>query len=408
MRILDRQRYWAFLKAYVICFVALVGLYVVIDAFENLDEFMKVTVGTVELMRYMGRYYAIKMCGFFDRLCGVITMMAAIFTVTWMQKNNELIAMLAAGISTPRIIRPVLISSVLVSGLAIANQELLIPRIAEDLMKRPDDDGQRLMGVTSREDAHGILIHGKDGRRAARTIVAFNATLPHTLFGSIGEIDAVQARYIPEDDTTSPLRGGWLLRSARLKTPEIPVIDLGQPGAERAILVRIPPEVEARFPPPITMSHDEQMRYLLSRKPIPGVVDQTYFLRTNVGFAAITRIPQWYQFASTPDLLRALADPVTGRSEKAEIAVFLHARNLRPLMAMALLCMSLPLVLSGENRNMFVNLGLSLGTSALFYFVSFICQYLGTTQIIQPETSAWVPLIGFGTLAVARWDRIRT
>jgi len=41
MRILDQQRYWAFFKAYVICFVALVGLYVVIDAFSNLDEFAK-------------------------------------------------------------------------------------------------------------------------------------------------------------------------------------------------------------------------------------------------------------------------------------------------------------------------------------------------------------------------------
>ena len=41
MRILDRERYWAFFKAYVICFTALVGLYVVIDAFSNFDEFTK-------------------------------------------------------------------------------------------------------------------------------------------------------------------------------------------------------------------------------------------------------------------------------------------------------------------------------------------------------------------------------
>ena len=41
MRILDRQRYWSFLKAYVICYVSLVGLFIVIDAFSNLDEFAK-------------------------------------------------------------------------------------------------------------------------------------------------------------------------------------------------------------------------------------------------------------------------------------------------------------------------------------------------------------------------------
>ena len=94
--ILDRQRYWAFFKAYVICYVSLVGLYVVIDAFANLDEFYKRAEG-VELFRIMGRYYLVHQSQFFDQLCGVIGMMAAIFTVTWMQRNNEQLAMLAAG-----------------------------------------------------------------------------------------------------------------------------------------------------------------------------------------------------------------------------------------------------------------------------------------------------------------------
>ena len=54
MRILDRQRYWAFLKAYLICYVSLVGLYIVIDAFSNLDEFTKRADGLGELFRDHG------------------------------------------------------------------------------------------------------------------------------------------------------------------------------------------------------------------------------------------------------------------------------------------------------------------------------------------------------------------
>src|SRR5215210_6121028 len=118
MRILDRERYWAFIKAYVICFIALVGLYVVIDAFANLDEFSEVASG-VKLFRNMGRYYLVKMSLFYDRLCGVIVMMAAIFTVTWMQRNNEILAMLAAGISTQRVIRPVWVATIAVGLLAV-------------------------------------------------------------------------------------------------------------------------------------------------------------------------------------------------------------------------------------------------------------------------------------------------
>ena len=163
--ILDRQRYWSFFKAYVICYVSLVGLYIVIDAFSNLDEFTKRADTSVELFQIMSRYYLVHQSEFFDRLCGVIGMMAAIFTVTWMQRNNEQLAMLAAGISTHRAIIPVLVSSVIVSLFAVGNQELVMPVFGEELARRHDDDGfQRVNLVSTRYDARGIMMHGQVGR----------------------------------------------------------------------------------------------------------------------------------------------------------------------------------------------------------------------------------------------------
>ena len=53
MRILDRQRYWSFFKAYVTCYVSLVGLFIVIDAFSNMDEFTKRADGVVETLQVM-------------------------------------------------------------------------------------------------------------------------------------------------------------------------------------------------------------------------------------------------------------------------------------------------------------------------------------------------------------------
>jgi lipopolysaccharide export system permease protein len=57
---------------------------------------------------------------------------------------------------------------------------------------------------------------------------------------------------------------------------------------------------------------------------------------------------------------------------------------------------------------MFINLALSLGLSGVFYGVVFTSHYLGTNDILSPELAAWIPLIGFGTLAVFRWDSIKT
>src|SRR5262249_16663721 len=235
VKILDKQRYWAFTKAYVICYVSLVGLYVVIDAFANLDEFYKRAEG-VELFRIMGRYYLVHQSQFFDQLCGVIGMMAAIFTVTWMQRNNEQLAMLAAGISTHRAIIPVLVSSVIVSLFAVANQEMVMPYFGEELARRHDDDGfQQVNLVSTRYDARNIMMHGKSADRATRTSMRYYATIPLSVLGKIHDIIGSQATYIPPDHPTAPLKGGWLIREATINPP----LDQDELQDSEAILTRV-------------------------------------------------------------------------------------------------------------------------------------------------------------------------
>jgi len=388
MRILDRERYWSFLKAYCICFISLVGLYVVIDVFSNLDEFAEVADTKGQLLYNIGRYYLIRMSLIYDQICGIITMMAAIFTVTWMQNNNELLAMLAAGVSTRRVIRPVLISAIGISSLAVINQELIMPRLGEELQKPPDDDGQRKVLVYAREDSNDIYLSGQWAERAHRTITKFSATIPVRVAGELIEIQAREARYIPPDADQFPRKGGWLIWGA--KFPMAPSGSVAE--ISRGVLTRI--DDPAAFPRPL----DE----ISGRPGAPA-----YFLKTDLTFATMIRSRHWYQFAPTIDLIRALSDP-TNLGERADIQVFLHARLIRPLLGFTLMILSLPLVLGGMGRNMFVNLGLSLGTSGVFYSANFMSQYLGSHDVLTPELAAWAPLIGFGTIAVARWDTIRT
>ncbi len=136
----------------------------------------------------------------------------------------------------------------------------------------------------------------------------------------------------------------------------------------------------------------------------------TYFLKTSLSFQAMTRKTNWYQFATTRDLLQGLTDPATGEgSERNDMAMFVHVRLLRPVLAMNLLFMSLPLVLGGYGRNTFINLGFALGNSALFYGGDHLLPVSGRVQ-----DRVAVP----GGLAAAhrrsgrsrrmRWDQIRT
>jgi lipopolysaccharide export system permease protein len=399
MWILDRERYWSFAKAYFICFFALVGLYVVIDAFSQVDEFTEWTwkaeaslsANMSSLCYNMGRYYLIKMSLIYDQICGIITMMAAIFTVTWMQRNNELLAMLAAGVSTHRVIRPVLVSAVVISGLAVVNQELIMPRFAEELQRPPDDDGTQLKKVYPRQDNNEILVQGSDADRALRSVARFYATIPVKLAGELIEVFAREAIYIPDGDLTRPEHGGWVLYDPRFILAEPSTRSL-EDLARKGVFHQV--DDPSAFPQP-------------KNKLAGKAGNPVYFLKTDLTFSALTRSAQWYHFAPTLDLIRALSDP-SNLGERDEISIFLHSRIIRPLLGFNLMLLSLPLVLGGAGRNMFVNLGMSLGTSGLFYSAMFLSQYLGGHEIYSAEMAAWAPLIVFGTIAAARWDTIRT
>src|SRR5262245_13961618 len=129
MRILDRLLLWAFLKAYAICLVSLLSLYIVIDLFTNLEDFAQHTTVLLPVLQNILRYYGYKVVQIFDRLCEAIVLLAAAFTVAWVQRNNELLPLLSAGVPTRRVILPVLAGAALLIGMGVLNQEIVIPRI---------------------------------------------------------------------------------------------------------------------------------------------------------------------------------------------------------------------------------------------------------------------------------------
>src|SRR3954468_22921095 len=98
MNILDRQMIRSYLKAYLICLVSLVSLYIVVDLFTNLEDFTDQGTSLVPVLETVGAYYGYRVAQIFDRLCEAIVLLAAMFTVALMQRNNELLPMLSAGV----------------------------------------------------------------------------------------------------------------------------------------------------------------------------------------------------------------------------------------------------------------------------------------------------------------------
>src|SRR5207253_653629 len=178
-KLLDRLLVYNYLKAYFICLVSLLSLYIVVDAFTNMDDFAQQHTTLLGVVGHMAKYYGVQVTVIFDRLCEVIVLLAAMFTVAWVQRNNELVPLLSAGVSTHRVVRPVLFSACLMLGLSVVNQELVIPRLGGAvLFGRDDPTGSREVLVNGCYEPNGVLITGRLAARKELLVREFGFTIP--------------------------------------------------------------------------------------------------------------------------------------------------------------------------------------------------------------------------------------
>lgn len=128
-----------YLKAYTVCLVSLLSLYIIIDLFTNLDDFTGKHDNLLDVAIHIATYYSYMSSQIFDRMGEAVVLLAGMFTIAWMQRNNELLPLLSAGISTRRVVLPILLSSCGLLILVTLNQELIIARIGSRFLFEKDD-----------------------------------------------------------------------------------------------------------------------------------------------------------------------------------------------------------------------------------------------------------------------------
>jgi lipopolysaccharide export system permease protein len=370
MSLLDRVLIRAYLKAYLVCLVSLLGLYIVVDLFTNLEDFTDSDHhrGLMDVLQHIGTYYGYKVSQIFDRLCEAIVLLAAMFTVAWMQRHNEVLPLLSAGVSVRRVVRPVLLAACLLLGLSVANQELIIPRIGRFLVTDRDDPmAEKPLTVQGAFEPNEIHIEGDFGYPTEHAVKRFRCTLPERVAGGLLHLTAKEARYFPPGAT--PRGGGWLLTDTS------------------------PPELDMTNPP--------------LREVVEFLDPGKYFLRVQeVDFDVLTRNRTWFNLASTTHIRDELAKPESTRL--AAMAVLFHTRLTRPVLGVILVLLGLSVILRDQNRNVFISAGLCLLLCGLFFAATFACKHLGDHEYLSPALAAWLPVLTFGPLSLVLFDAAHT
>jgi lipopolysaccharide export LptBFGC system permease protein LptF len=163
MKILDRYIAKNFLCGYFISLFVMIGMFLTIDLFMNLDEFAELLgmedatgheMTMKDVMLNVVRFYSVRCALWYKDMAGMIIVIAAVFSLTRMTRSNELVAVMASGMSLKRILAPILLLSVLLTGLMVADQEFLIPKYAYELTRDHDE--------LSYENAYDIWFVGDD------------------------------------------------------------------------------------------------------------------------------------------------------------------------------------------------------------------------------------------------------
>ena len=369
MGTIDRYLLRSFLKVLLICFVSLTGLFIVIDAMGNVDEFIGYGETQGGVLNVLVQYYGPRVLSFFDKTSALIALAAALFTVSALRRSNELVALTAAGIPIRRIVLPLVIAAGSVSILASVNRETLLPEHRDALSRNAQNwlgERQRPFGIVY-DYQTDIRLAGKGLIDRERKIVDAKFSLPDSMNALGRHLIAEDAVYVPPADGRP---AGYLLRG---------VISPADLAAKKNVV---------QNDEPVVMVPGET----------PWLKADQVFVRSDITFNQLSHGDAWRQYSSTAELVEAMRNPSLDFGADARVG--LHARFVQPLLDVSLLLLGLPIMLSRKNSSVFVAAAKCIALMGLFFLVVLACHGLGANYLLRADLAAWLPLIIFGPLAM--------
>ncbi|MFM7039713.1 MAG: LptF/LptG family permease [Planctomycetaceae bacterium] len=362
----DRYVTGRFLHTFVLLFVATLGLYVVIDLFMNIDEFQDnlardtpTANGQVELFRRIGEYYFFRTFDFFEMAGPILIVVSAVTVVALLRKSSETFPLLAAGIPAFRLLRPLLVTALILNGALLVNQEFVIPSLAVRLQTPRGSRAAEIQRVDPVYDYGNDLTH-----IAGDHVLPGSGTLVGPRF-AFREGRLCKRSFILKAEKASwlssppqaPGQNGWLLQ----KVTGVLDVDALTPEGRNRIL------------------------------PTPSGRD--VFIVSDVTFDYLCSGGRNTRLLSSFQLVERIRKPAAGVIPVRNQSLALHARLTRPILCLLSISLALPLVLRRESHSLITNLAMCSAVLGIFYGMAHACLAAGNEAFISPDTAAWLPVI---------------
>lgn len=123
MSIISRYLTREILKLFVIILTMVIGIYVIVDFFEKVDDFLEKGVPLIRALVF----FSLKTPFILAQILPVCILLAVLITFGLMNKNNEIIALKSSGVSIYTLFKPILAMGIVFSILLFALSEIIVP-----------------------------------------------------------------------------------------------------------------------------------------------------------------------------------------------------------------------------------------------------------------------------------------
>jgi lipopolysaccharide export system permease protein len=366
-----------YIRIFVITFSSLMGVYVVADLMGNLSEFLEHSRETGSYWQSISSYYAARLPWFYDICSRIVGLLAAVLTIGWLQRHNEMTALMAAGISRWRIAFPLVVATIVISLLGAVNREISLPRVRDELCHSFQDLTSRKGKEMTPQYDHetNILLDGESVIPKLDRIVNPRFQLPAMWTGVGRQLIAESAKYAA---ATPDRPAGYLLSNMQTEVDytTLPSFKIGLQAV------------------------------VLTPRDFPWLQPGQVFVVSNLTVEQIQRGRQWQQYSSTMQLVADLHN----RSLEfgADTRVLIHARFVQPFLDIVLLFLGLPIAMATKSGGgLMLTAGKNILMIAGFSLIVLISHGLGIHCLISPALAAWLPLLILLPVSVAVSDTLR-
>lgn len=360
---LDRYVLRHFAGSYALVAGTLVGLFVVLDAAGNLDQWMEESSAgsPPAALPEVARYYLLSVPFILLQIAPFVTLMAAMFTVNKLLRKNELTPILSAGVSAHRTLLCVYLGALLIGAGMLGLREAAGRWIAG-----PRD--AMLYRLEERRDEavyRGVIVRSLEGSWAVLEVYR-----PRPGDGGGPEIDGLTVKLRRADRFTKieAERARW--RGGRWELE----------GGERRVL-----------------KQGEGLR----ATPV----------ETLSGLALTPSLIATYRRARDAPLELTFGEVLTlleREPDRPAWATLWHYHLTFALANLILVLVGIPLMFGAERGGGSERLALG-GLLCVFYFaLDFVLRTLGLGGSLSPVVASWAPVLVFGTVGAFLTETMRT